>query len=78
MPVLRRSPVFRTRLAGPMETVREAWGLPKAAGDDERIWACYALRTPVSLAREALEYESRAFLTFINAANKAFRPALLM
>ena len=64
--ILRDSPVFRTRLAGPMEAVREAWGLPKDAGD-ERIWACHALRTSASQAREALEGEDRAHLIFINS-----------
>jgi len=67
---LRDSPVFRTRLAGPMETVRQAWGLPKAAGDDERIWACYALRTSASRARKALKEEDRAYLIFINSPNE--------
>ncbi len=64
--ILKDSPVFRTRLAGPMEAVREAWGLPKAPGD-ERIWACHALRTSASQAREALEGEDRAYLIFINS-----------
>ncbi len=64
--ILRDSPVFRTRLAGPMEAVREAWGLPKAAGD-ERIWVCHALRTSAAQAREALEGEDRAHLIFINS-----------
>ena len=34
---LHKSPVFRTRLAGPMETVRDAWSLPAAEHENEKI-----------------------------------------
>jgi len=64
---LRRSPLFRTRLAGPMETVREAWNLPKSEGREEKIWCCYALRVSAEDAREALKEESRAHLIFVNS-----------
>ena len=67
---LRDSPLFRTRLAGPMETVREAWGLPEAVNDKEKIWCCYALRTTAKEAREALQGEDRAYLIFVNTPNE--------
>jgi PfaB family protein len=68
--VLRSSPLYRTRTVGPMETVREAWNLPPAEGEEEKIWYCHTLRTSAAKAREALEGEGRAFLTFINSPNE--------
>lgn len=64
---LRRSPTFRTRLAGPMEAVREAWGLPKEKGEADKIWYAYCLRASAAEVRQALAGEGRAYLTFINA-----------
>ncbi len=65
---LRDSPLFRTRLAGPMQAVREAWHLPREEGHGDKIWHGYALR-PVEPARvrAALEEEDRAYLIFINS-----------
>jgi PfaB family protein len=63
---LRRSPAFRTQLAGPMEIVRKAWGLPQATGKGEKIWHAYRLRASPEDLRQALEGEERAYLTFIN------------
>ena len=67
---LRNSPVYKTRLAGPMETVREAWNLPKAKRKDEKIWYCFTLKTSAAQARKALENESRAYLLFINSPSE--------
>jgi PfaB family protein len=64
---LRASPLFRTRLAGPMETVREAWGLPAAGERKERIWHAYALRASPAEVREAIGDERRVHLLFINS-----------
>lgn len=64
---LRASPLFHSRLAGPMDTVREAWQLPAAQDASERIWWSYTLRTSPSEARHALANESRAFLIFVNS-----------
>jgi PfaB family protein len=68
--ILHESPVFRTRLAGPMETVREAWNLPKATDEHEKIWYCYSLKTSAANARKALKKETRAYLIFVNAPNE--------
>ena len=65
--LLHSSPVFRTRLAGPMETVREAWNLPGGEVEKGKIWYSYALRASEAEVQRALEGESRAYLTFINS-----------
>lgn len=54
---------FRDRLAGPMNTVREAWNPPK---DQEEIWACYTVMEPAESVRQALENSERIFIMFIN------------
>ncbi|MBI9077937.1 MAG: hypothetical protein JEZ02_21235, partial [Desulfatibacillum sp.] len=74
--VLRKSPVFKTRLAGPMETVRKAWGLPSPKNEDEKIWHCFALKTSPANLRGILEAEKsgggrpRVFHTFTNTPNE--------
>jgi len=64
---LRTFPVFKTRLAGPMETVREAWNLPGAGHEHEKIWYGYLLRAPAERVRPALSEEARAYLIFVNS-----------
>jgi PfaB family protein len=64
---LRGSPLFRSRLAGPMEAVREAWGLPSETDEPDKIWHGYALRTSEAMARDALQDEPRAYLIAINS-----------
>ena len=70
---LRKSPVFQTRLAGPMDTVRKAWGLPQQKEDGEKIWRCFALKIDPQSLREAMASEKtggrrqRVFHTFTNS-----------
>ncbi|MEI6047026.1 MAG: PfaB family protein, partial [Chloroflexota bacterium] len=61
------SPLFRTRLTGPKETVRELWGLEQANDD---FWTNYFLLAPVAKVREALKNEERVYLTHINTAQE--------
>ena len=74
--MLRKSPVFQTRLAGPMETVRKAWGLPAPKSPDDKIWHCFALKTSPQALRRLLEPEKkggrgqRVFHTFTNTPNE--------
>lgn len=68
--ILRESPVFQTRLAGPMETVSEAWNLPKGKDENKKIWYCYSLRTKAAEVRKALDMENRVFLIFVNSPNE--------
>ncbi len=64
----RASPLFKTRLFGPMEAVREHWGLDAGARD---FWASYLLKAPVEKVRAALAEESRVYLTLINLCDEA-------
>ncbi|ACL02758.1 Beta-hydroxyacyl-(acyl-carrier-protein) dehydratase FabA/FabZ [Desulfatibacillum aliphaticivorans] len=69
---LRKSAVFQTRLAGPMDTVRKAWGMPPQEEDREKIWHCFALKTDPKSLREVMASEKtggrkqRVFHTFTN------------
>lgn len=65
---LRNSPLFRTRLAGPQNAVRESWKLPAKNQSDanEIIWANYVLMAAPKAVNEVLKNESRVFITHIN------------
>ncbi|HNT74673.1 MAG TPA: PfaB family protein [Anaerolineae bacterium] len=58
------APLFKTRLAGPQEAVREYWGL--APDIDETLWCNYIVKAPAARVRRALEAESRVSLTMVN------------
>jgi PfaB family protein len=65
---LRESPLFRTRLTGPQNAVREFWNLPtRSEGDPpEALWVNYLLMTGPEKVKEALANERRVYLTHIN------------
>ncbi|NEO18230.1 MULTISPECIES: PfaB family protein [unclassified Moorena] len=64
---LSSSEIFRRRLSGPKNAVREYWGLPQGNDDQhEQIWSTYVLMTPVSQVVEYLKHENRVYLTHIN------------
>ncbi|AOW99674.1 beta-ketoacyl synthase [Moorena producens PAL-8-15-08-1] len=64
---LSSSEIFRTRLSGPKNAVREYWGLPQGNDDQHKqIWSTYVLITPVSQVVEYLKHENRVYLTHIN------------
>jgi PfaB family protein len=65
---LRESPLFRTRLSGPQNAVREFWNLPTLSESDphEALWANYLLMTGPEKVKEALTDEPRVYLTHIN------------
>ncbi|MBD2387200.1 PfaB family protein [Cylindrospermum sp. FACHB-282] len=64
---LNSSPLFKTRLSGPKNAVREYWGLPQAQDNQEQdFWSNYALICPVARVREALKQENRVYLCLIN------------
>ncbi|MBD2507710.1 PfaB family protein [Nostoc muscorum FACHB-395] len=61
------SPLFKTRLSGPKNAVREYWGLPQ--GEDDKsgdFWRNYILICPVSRVQEAIQDEDRVYLLLIN------------
>ena len=64
---LAESPLFSSRLAGPMNAVREAWGLaPQESGRSQDLWANFVLMSPPERVLEALKEEKRVYLTHIN------------
>jgi len=65
---LRESPLFRTRLTGPQNAVRESWHLPTRSESDphETLWVNYLLMTSPEKVKEALVDETRVYLTHIN------------
>jgi PfaB family protein len=65
---LRNSPLFRHRLAGAQNAVRQAWGLPQvqAPAPGEELWSNYFLMAPVEQVSQALSGEERVYLTHIN------------
>lgn len=65
---LRESPLFRTRLTGPQNAVREYWKLPTRSESDpsETLWGNYLLMIGPEKVKEALVDENRVYLTHIN------------
>ncbi len=67
---LHESALFKTRLTGPKETVREFWGLPMATASDpsdvDDFWGTYVLFSPAAPVQAALTGEPRVYLTHIN------------
>lgn len=65
---LHRSPLFKTRLSGPKNTVREFWGLPPAMMSEPQkdFWGTYVLLSEPATVQAALAAESLAYLTHIN------------
>ncbi len=64
---LRTTPVFQTRLAGPMETLREAWDIPKDAPDGS-FWTGFTLLAPADQVAEAIGDDPFVRLILINTA----------
>ena len=65
---LRASPLFRTRLAGPQNAIRENWGLPTVARaeDGANIWENYVLMAAPDDVATAIRKEPHVYLTHIN------------
>jgi PfaB family protein len=64
---LAASPLFQDQLCGPMNAVREAWGLiPQESGRSEDLWANFVLMAPEDRVREALKGKEHVYLTHVN------------
>jgi len=64
---LNSSPLFKTRLSGQKNAVRQHWGLPLIhAGKSEEFWSNYILICSSSLVQEVLKNESRVYIVLIN------------
>ena len=61
---LRASDLFRSRLSGPKDAVREVWGLQASA--EPLPWASYVVKAPPDRVEEALRGLSRVWLTHVN------------
>ncbi len=64
--LLNVSPLFKERLCGPMNTVREAWELGPDEFRQETLWQWYTLRSTPEAAQAAIDREERAYLILIN------------
>lgn len=67
---LRSTEVFQTRLAGPMNTLREAWNLSPEEADGS-FWSGFALLAPVDEIKKAVAGETYVRLILINTENEA-------
>ena len=54
----RTSPLFKTRLFGPKEVLRETWGTAE--------WATYIVKAPLAQVQAAVADEPRVFVTIVN------------
>lgn len=64
---LHQSPLFKTQLSGPKETVRKYWGLPPSSSlDIEEIWGTYVLLSEPAPVQALLGQEPLVYLTHIN------------
>ncbi len=65
---LQASPIFKRRLSGALEAVREYWDLP--ADTKEPIWSIFMLKANAEQVRTAIADSDRVFLTHINTENE--------
>lgn len=64
---LNSSPLFKTRLSGPKNAVRQHWGLPLIhEGKSEEFWSNYILICSPSEVQEVLKNEQRVYMPLIN------------
>ncbi len=64
--VLNTSSLFKERLAGPMNAVREAWELKPDAFQKETLWGSYTVKLPAVEVQAAVDKEPHAYLILIN------------
>jgi PfaB family protein len=64
---LNSSSLFKTRLAGPKNAIREYWKLSAEQNiDNENLWRNYVLLCPLSQVRAAIKSEKSVYITLIN------------
>jgi PfaB family protein len=65
---MEASPVFRERVSGPQNAIRDFWNLPKNNGKtgNSPTWANYVLMASYEKVREAILNEDRVYITHIN------------
>jgi PfaB family protein len=70
---LHTSDLFRTRISGPMQAIRNYWGVPPEDLQDEQpqeLWRNYILIASATEVNQCLQQEKQVYLTQINAANE--------
>ncbi|GAX34612.1 beta-ketoacyl synthase N-terminal-like domain-containing protein [Nodularia sp. NIES-3585] len=68
---LNSSSLFKTRLVGSKNAVREYWRLPQDNHiTDQNLWSNYVLLCPLASVREAIKSENRVYLTLINTCDE--------
>jgi len=65
----RNSPLFKNRLSGAKQAVREAWDIGPAV-DDDALWCTYLLKSPIDAIKARVAEEPRVDLTMINTAQE--------
>ncbi len=68
--ILKTSPLFLERLAGPMKTIRDAWTIKNDEFQEQPLWGWFTLKTSPDLAEELLRNEDRVYLSLINTPNE--------
>ncbi len=63
---LRRSALFRDRLAGPQQAIRDYWQTTPQKVEDAPLWKNYILITTPEKAQEEIKKEPKVYLTQIN------------
>ena len=69
--VLNTSSLFKDRLAGSMNAVREAWNLKPNEFHDEQLWSCYSIPLPATEVQEVVDKEPHAYLILINTPRES-------
>ena len=64
--VLNNSNLFKERLAGSMNSVREAWELRRDEYLNDRLWGCYSIRISSAKVKKIVDKEPRVYLILIN------------
>ncbi|MGL5804894.1 MAG: PfaB family protein, partial [Xenococcaceae cyanobacterium] len=64
---IESSSLFKTRIDGPKNAVREYWGLPPIEETTSQdFWSSYVLLSGVNRVRDCLKNEDRVYITHIN------------
>ncbi len=64
--ILNSSNLFEDRLAGPMNSVREAWNLGSDEFLTKPLWGCYSLQLSSQIVQQEVEKEEHVYLILIN------------
>ena len=69
--VLNTSSLFKDRLAGSMNAVREAWNLKPNEFHDDPLWGCYTIQLPAAEVQAVVDKEPHAYLILINTPRES-------